>query len=105
MKDLQNELLQYEFDMGLKEKIMLDGEEEQNCKKLLEKGESLPQGVFETGYNTFYRVESCNLTETEIERLLVFKKIQLLKVIKNCIAFFVVLTALSIFGVFMLIMK
>ena len=73
-------------------------------------GVPLPDGVEEftteelgTNYATgdgpsgeFYHLYQANLTESELTEYLTYKKLDMLRTIKNCIVFFTVLTVISL---------
>ncbi len=101
--NLKDKLRAHKFQFGLLQKNPCSKEENTEYKKLLENGESLPEGVFpyvyfsgETSTDEFYTVCESDLTEEEIKEYLTYKKLHLLRSIKNCLLFFVVLTILTI---------
>lgn len=107
--DLIKELHSYKFEFDLLQRIPCSKQENEEYRKLLSVGGTLPEGVFsyvfDNGQNTgeFYTIYEPDLTEAEIAEYLTYKKLGLLKTIKNCIVFFTVLTVIGIFaGLFML---
>jgi len=108
-KDLRKELRSYKFDFDLLQKIPCTRQENKEYKQLREKGE-LPKGVYEYQYEggtdsgEFYTIYEPELTPEEIAEYLTYKKLSLLKTIKNCVVFFTVLTIISLAASLLLIM-
>lgn len=101
--DLRDALRSYQYEFDLLQKIPCSKEENKAYEKLVKSGGKLPDGVYayvyvndEASTNEFYTIYEPDLTEEEIRQYLTFKKLSLLKSIKNCMVFFVVLTILSI---------
>ena len=78
--------------------------EEDNKKyaEMLKNGEELPDGIapiideYGNHYNTFHCYNSDTLTDVDKHLYLQMKKVKLLKTIKNCAVFFVVLEIIAI---------
>lgn len=100
--DLREELRYHKFEFGLLQKIPCSKEENKEYQQLLKNGESLPDGVFAYVYDNgevsttdFYTVYEPKLTDEEIKEYLMYKQISMIKTIKNCVLFFVILTIIS----------
>ena len=100
--NLRNKLRSYKFEFDLLQQIPCSKQENKEYQKLLKEGGVLPEGVFayvydsgETSTTEFYTIYETDLTESEIREYLTYKKLSLIRTIKNCIMFFTVLT---IFG-------
>ena len=100
--NLRDELRSYKFEFDLLQKIPCSKQENEEYKKLLKDGGVLPEGVFayvydsgETSTTEFYTVYETDLTESEITEYLTYKKLSLIRTIKNCAMFFTVLTIIS----------
>ena len=98
--DIRKELHSYKLDYDLIKKKPCTEEENQTYSKMLKEGKELPKGVFlysdDTECGEFYTVYEPDLTQEEINEYLTFKKLELLKTIKNCAVFFTVLTIISL---------
>lgn len=102
-KDLRKQLHQYQFDFDLLQRIDCSYQENNEFQKILDEGGTLPEGVFsyKDDENTeatfgFYRIYQTDLTEEEMQQYLTYKKLSLLRTIKNCAMFFTGLTIVSI---------
>ena len=102
----------YKFEFDLLQKIPCSKQENKEYQKLLKEGNNLPEGVFayvydsgETSTAEFYTVYESDLTESEITEYLTYKKISLIKAIKNCIMFFTVLTIIGMVAYFFILMN
>ena len=110
--DLREELRAYKFEFDLLQKIPCSKQENKEYQKILKNGGVLPDGVFayvydsgETSTTEFYTVYETDLTETEITEYLTYKKLSLIKTIKNCIMFFTVLTIIGMIAYFFILMN
>ena len=102
----------YKFEFDLLQKIPCSKQENKEYQKLLKDGGALSEGVFayvyesgETSTTEFYTVYKTDLTESEITEYLIYKKLSLIKTIKNCIMFFTVLTILGMVAYFFILMN
>ena len=98
--DIRQELRSYKYEFDLLQKIPCTPAENKAYLELLKSGQSLPEGVFRYMYeNTeldeFYTIYQPELTADEIAEYLTYKKLHMLRTIKNCAVFFVVLTIVS----------
>ncbi len=110
--DLRNELRAYKFEFDLLQKIPCSKKENKEYQKLLKEGGVLPEGVFayvydsgETSTTEFYTIYETDLTESEITEYLTYKKLSLIRTIKNCIMFFTVLTIIGMVAYFFILMN
>ncbi len=101
-KDLRKQLREYQFDFDLLQRIDCSYQENKEFQKILDDGGTLPEGVFsyKDDENTdapfgFYRIYQTDLTEEEMQQYLTYKKLSLLRTIKNCALFFTILTILG----------
>lgn len=99
--DIRERLRSYKFDFDLLQKIPCTQEENKAYLAMVKAGEPLPDGVFRYEYQSgiesdeFYTVYEPELTADEIAQYLTYKKLHMLRTIKNCVVFFVVLTIVS----------
>ena len=100
--NLREELRSYKFEFDLLQKIPCSKQENKEYERLLNEGGSLPEGVYayvwengETSTTNFYTIYEPDLTESEIREYLTYKKLSLIKTIKNCVLFFTVLTIIG----------
>ena len=104
--NLREELRSYKFEFGLLQKIPCSQQENKEYRKLLEDGGTLPEGVYTydddilTG--EFYTVLETDLTESEKNEYLTYKKLNLIKTIKNCVLFFTILTIIAMIVYFVI---
>ena len=110
--NLRDELRSYKFEFGLLQKISCSKQENQEYQKYLKENSVLPEGVYayvydngETSPTQFYTVYETDLTESEITEYLTYKKLSLIRTIKNCIMFFTVLTIIGVFAYFLIMMN
>ena len=102
-KDLKSELFDLKKEVGLWEREDLTPEENEECLKMLERGEELPEGVYQCQTvgnisKTFFRVYNYEkeLTKEEIYQYILLKQHEKLTSIKKYIWFFVVYTIINI---------
>ncbi len=96
MGDFQGKL-QYELELGIKEKVFIKDKEE--IKKLKANINDLPVGVFHyENSDDFYRILNVVEENEDIEKLLLYKQVSYLKTIKNSMFFLAVVCALGLFG-------
>ena len=110
--NLRDELQSYKFEFDLLQKIPCSKQENKEYQKLLKEGGVLPEGVFayvydsgETSTTEFYTIYETDLTESEIREYLTYKKLSLIRTIKNCIMFFTVLTIIGMVAYFFTLMN
>ena len=110
--NLRDALRSYKFEFDLLQKIPCSKEENKEYQKLLKEGGVLPDGVFAYVYDggatsttEFYTIYETDLTDSEITEYLTYKKLSLIKTIKNCIMFFTVLTIIGMIVYFFLMMN
>ena len=100
--DIRQILMEYKLEFGILEKKPCTKQENEAYINLLKKGENLPEGVFRyenidgEKRDEFYTICPTDLTETEIQEYITYKKLKYIKTIKNCAVFF---TVLSIVGI------
>ena len=110
--NLRDELRSYKFEFDLLQQIPCSKQENREFQKLLKEGGVLPEGVFAYVYDSgeiskteFYTIYETDLTESEITEYLTYKKLNLIRTIKNCVMFFTVLTIIAMVAYFIIIMK
>lgn len=100
---IKRELDRYRLKYDLYEKALCSQKENQEYKDLLKQGKRLPEDVRtnddwrNVNDSEFYRLVRPELTQEEITEYLMYKKLDMLKTIKNCIVFFTVLMIIGIF--------
>ena len=100
--DPKKQLHSYKAQFDLIQKIPCTKEENKVYTKLVKEGKSLPDGIYRYLYEAeediydFYSVYEPELTEQETMQYLAYKKLELLRTIKNCVVFFTVLTVISL---------
>ena len=111
-RNLRDELRSYKFEFDLLQKIPCSKQENKDYQNLLKNGGVLPDGVYayvyddgETSTTEFYTIYETDLTESEISEYLTYKKLSLIKTIKNCIMFFTVLTIIGMIAYFFILMN
>ena len=111
-RNLRDELRSYKFEFDLLQKIPCSKQENKDYQNLLKNGGVLPAGVYayvyddgETSTTEFYTIYETDLTESEISEYLTYKKLSLIKTIKNCIMFFTVLTIIGMIAYFFILMN
>ena len=107
--DLRDELRSYKFEFDLLQKIPCSKQENKKYEQLLKDNGVLPEGVYtyigdndEPSKTEFYTIYETDLTESEIAEYLTYKKLSLIKTIKNCVMFFTVLTIASMIIYFLI---
>ena len=110
--NLRDELRAYKFDFNLLQKIPCSKQENKEYHKLLKDGGTLPEGVYsyidfngEASTTDFYTVYETDLTESEKIEYLTYKKLDLIKTIKNCVMFFTILTIIGMIAYFLIILN
>ena len=107
--DLREELRSYKFEFDLLQKIPCSKQENKKYAQLLKENGVLPEGVYayiddndEPSKTEFYTIYETDLTKSEIEEYLTYKKLDLIKTIKNCVMFFTILTIVSMIVYFLI---
>lgn len=110
--NLRDELRAYKFEFDLLQRIPCSKQENNEYQKIIKDGGVLPKGVFAYIYENgeastaeFYTIYEADLTESEIAEYLTYKKLSLIRTIKNCVMFFTVLTIISMIICFFTIMN
>ncbi len=110
--NLREELQSYKFDFDLLQRIPCSKQENKEYQKLIKDGGVLPEGVFAYVYDSgeastteFYTIYKADLTESEIAEYLTYKKLSLIRTIKNCVVFFTVLTIIAMVAYFLIVMN
>ena len=110
--NLRDELRLYKFEFDLLQKIPCSKQENREFQKILKEGGVLPEGVFayvydsgETSTTEFYTIYETDLTESEIREYLTYKKLNLIRTIKNCVMFFTVSTIIAMVAYFIIMMS
>ena len=100
--DIKQKLRSYQFEFDLLQKIPCTKEENSAYLTLLKANQPLPEGVYRYEYESgiesdeFYTIYEPELTADEIAEYLTYKKLHMLKTIRNCVVFFAVLTIVSL---------
>lgn len=101
--ELRKCLRSYKIDFGVLCKTPCSKEETKEYKQILKEGGSLPEGVFAVEYlngslpDEFYTVTPAGLDDAEIKEYLMYKKLSMLKTVKNCLVFLAGLAAFYLF--------
>lgn len=106
--DLKKELIQYKYDLNLMQKINCSDEENEKFASMLKDNQPLPDDVFQykndgIGYNNFYRIYSTDLNEQEINEYILYEQLKNIQSIKRGVTYFVVLSVISMFISFLVI--
>lgn len=100
--DIRQKLRSYKFEFDLLQKIPCTKEENAAYLASHKANQPLPEGVYRYEYESgveadaFYTIYEPELTADEIAEYLTYKKLHMLRTIKNCAVFFVVLTIISL---------
>lgn len=109
--NLREELMAYRFEFDVLQKVPCSKQENKEYKEYLKNNGVLPEGVYAfendngTPTDEFYTVAASDLSKDEIQEYLSYKKLSLIKTIKNCTVFFTVLVILGLLGYFLLMMN
>lgn len=101
--DLRKILRSYKIDFGVLCKTPCSKEDSAKYKQILKEGGSLPEGVYAVEYlngslpDEFYTVTPAGLEDAEIKEYLMYKKLSMLKTVKNCLVFLAGLAAFYFF--------
>ena len=108
--NLRDELRAHKFEFDLLQKIPCTKQENKEYQKLLKDGDTLPDGVYaydngQMSPTEFYTIYETDLTESETREYLTYKKLSLIRTIKNCVVFFTVLTIIGMIAYFLIMMN
>ena len=105
-KKIKEVLDEYRLRYELYDHIECTKEENKEYENLSEQGKSLPEDIYpidsywsilKNGANSkFLKLVRTDLTEAEIMELLMYKKLDALITIRNCVVFFTALTVISL---------
>ncbi len=99
---IKRELDNYRLKYDLYEKALCTQKESQEYEDLLKQGKRLPEDVrtnndwSNVNNSEFFRLVRPDITQEDIMEYLMYKKLDMLKTIKNCIVFFTVLMIIGI---------
>ena len=103
VKNLREELKNYQYDFDILQKIPCTEKENKEYKQLVKAGKPLPKDIYPFGYDSdtpsdseFYKLYVSDLSDAELAEYLTYKKLSMLKTIKNCLLFFTILTIIGI---------
>ena len=101
-KNIKEQLDEYRLKYDLYDQRLCTSEENKAYRELLKQGEKLPEDVYPldtarlSDEKEFCELLHSELTDAEITEYLTYKKLDMLKTIKNCIVFFTVLTVIAL---------
>ena len=104
---IKRELDRYRLKYDLYEKALCGQKKNQEYKDLLKQGKRLPEDVRtnddwrNVNDSEFYRLVRPELTQEEITEYLMYKKLDMLNTIRNCVVFFTVLAVISLILLFL----
>ncbi len=95
------ELKELRHEVGLLQVEKCSREENKEYANIINKGEDLPEGVYQylsdgEPVEEFYRLYDTNLSESDRLEYILLKQYKNLKTIKNCVVFFTTFTILAI---------
>lgn len=106
--NLRDELRAFKHEFNLLQKVPCSKQENEEYRKILKNGGVLPMGVYAYEYinseistTEFYTIYETDLNEAEIAEYLTYKKLSLIRTIKNCIVFFTVITIIGMIASFL----
>ena len=105
---LKGKLNSFRIEHGICKRNFCSNEENQKYKKILAEGGTLPKWIYreeyEEGLSTeeFFNIHKSNLSEEEIKEYLMYKKLSMIRTIKNCVVFFTVLTVIGLIAYLLL---
>lgn len=104
MNDLKQEMHEFMVEMGVMQKAWCTKEEAQVFKQMMKEKKALPEDIKDSDdyCGTYYRWVKTDTSDDELNRLINFRQLLYIKTIKNCVAFFVALTIISLIGYFIL---
>ena len=105
-KSIKEQIEEYRLKYDLYEQILCTPEENKLFNELSKQGEKLPDDVYpldpdwrnvnNSGKTEFCRLIRPELTQEDIMEYLMYKKLNMLKTIKNCLVFFTTLIIIVI---------
>jgi len=107
-KNLENDLVHMNEDLGLIKRVPCSKEEEIEFRKLREEGKKVSNEKYGNVYESstyFYRYQQAERDKEEIDRLIAYRQMKYLNTIKNCLIFFTVLACFSILVAFIFFLK
>ena len=96
MGKINDEILEYELELGLKEKVILDEDECDKCEELFSAGMDLPSGVHRFQYKSYYTIRDNGISDPEANRRIIIQQTKYIKTIRDCNIFF---TSLIVAGI------
>jgi hypothetical protein len=102
MRSLKRKLRELHIKHGVFNQVLCSEEESVSLRLLKKSGEPLPDDIYLKyahildDKGRFYRLTKADITEKEINELLMYQQTSYLKSIKNGVMFFVVLTIITI---------
>ena len=109
--DLNEKLTEYRYEYDLLQKIPFSKAENKVYKALLKAGQPLPEGVYRyknvdgNELDQFYTIYAAAMDDKQVMEYLTYKKLDMLRTIKNCVVFFTVLAVISLVCGFLLSMS
>ncbi|MBQ4140495.1 MAG: hypothetical protein IJD70_04065 [Clostridia bacterium] len=105
-KKIKRELEMYRLKYDLYEKVLCTPKENEKYKDLLKQGKKLPEDIYraysdwrnvnDDGDSEFFRLVCPDITQDDIMEYLMYKKLDLLKTIRNCVVFFTILMIIGL---------
>ncbi|MDO4748689.1 MAG: hypothetical protein Q4A12_05900 [Eubacteriales bacterium] len=105
--NIKEKLKEYKLTFGMLSSVPCTEDETTYYNQLLDNGGSLPENIHCIKYNCYdnnglvpqvvrkyFKYLDSGLNENEVAEYLTYKKLTLLRTIKNCLVFFVVLTSI-----------
>ena len=89
------------IELGLVEKVYCSVEEDKKFKKMLKNNESLPPDVKTDMRGMHYRWAFHNQSDEKIKQSLLYKQLLILRSMKKCLSFFVILAVAFILITFL----
>lgn len=96
MKNLQGELTEMRFALGLTKKVYCDDEEQERLRVMDEEGLQLPGDIEIEVEGPYFRYMNTEISDLELIQLLLYRQADHLCSIKNSMVFFVVLVVISL---------
>jgi len=99
MNALRDDVNRMKSELGLRKRANCNSEEQEKFKEVRKKKEKLPKGVFyDSDSRSFFRVSEVetDVTNDEIQLLILFRQLKTQTSIKACLYFFVSLTVIAL---------